>query len=186
MSKTVELCMPKEIRCKRINLVCRTHDYDKQMCGILNKNRKYLKKYLRWLGKNKTLSDTINTTSNMLGKFEDKQQFNYLIIDKKGNLLGAVGITNINNLDRHVEFGYWLSQDKAGYGYMSEALGKLEQILFAKKIRRLEIECAATNEASKNVALRNGYERECIKKEYFNIDGMFEDAVVYVKLNPKR
>ena len=27
---------------------------------------------------------------------------------------------------------------------------------------------------------------ECIKKEYFNINGKFEDAVVYIKMNPNR
>lgn len=47
---------------------------------------------------------------------------------------------------------------------MSEALKKLEQILFARKIRRLEIECVVSNQLSANVALRNGYEKECIKK----------------------
>lgn len=186
MSKLFELAMPKEIRCKRINLICRTHDYDNQMFHVLNRNREYLKKYLRWLDKNKTFEDTINTTSNMINKWNNLEQFNYLIIDKKGNLLGAIGIANINNLDRHIEFGYWLSQEKTGFGYMSEALKKLEKILFAKKIRRLEIECAINNKPSMNVAVRNGYERECIKKEYFNLNGVFEDAIVYIKMNPKR
>lgn len=48
---------------------------------------------------------------------------------------------------------------------MSEALKKLEQLLFARKIRRLEIECVVSNQPSANVALRNGYEKECIKNE---------------------
>ncbi|MFR8205889.1 MAG: GNAT family N-acetyltransferase [Alphaproteobacteria bacterium] len=52
------------------------------------------------------------TTSDMLEKWCRGQQFNYLITDKKGKLLGAIGIGKINNLDRHVEFGYWLSQDQ--------------------------------------------------------------------------
>lgn len=186
MRKTTELSMPEEIKCKRINLVCRNHDYDRQICSILNKNRDYLKKYLRWLDRNKTLADTINTTSNMMTKWQSKQQFNYLITDKKGTILGAVGVANINNLDRHVEFGYWLCRDKTGCGYMGEALKKLEQVLFAKKIRRLEIECAATNKPSINVAVRNGYELECTKKEYFNLNGVFEDALVYIKMNPER
>ena len=37
----------------------------------------FLKQYLRWLDKNKTLQDTINTTSNMMSKWAEKQQFNY-------------------------------------------------------------------------------------------------------------
>ncbi len=186
MPKNNDLQMPEEIRCKRINLVQRNHDYDRQMYHLLNPNRAYLKKYLRWLDKNKTFEDTVATTSDMLEKWCRGQQFNYLITDKKGKLLGAIGIGKINNLDRHVEFGYWLSQDQNGHGYMSEALKKLEQILFARKIRRLEIECVVSNQLSANVALRNGYEKECIKKEYFNINGIFEDAAVYVKMNPRR
>lgn len=68
---------------------------------------------------------------------------------------------------------------------MTEAICKLEKILFSKKINRIEIECAITNTASNSLAKRCGYEQECVKKDYFNINGKFEDAVAYVKLNPK-
>ena len=44
---------------------------------------------------------------------------------------------------------------------------------------------AITNTASNSLAKRCGYEQECVKKDYFNINGKFEDAVAYVKLNPK-
>lgn len=185
MRKIKKLSMPEVIKCKRIDLVARNHEYDRQMFLLLNKNRSYLKKYLRWLDKNKTLQDTVNTTSNMITKWQDKEQFNYLLVDKKGNLLGAIGVANINYLDSHVEFGAWLSQDKTGRGYMTEAICKLEKILFSKKINRIEIECAITNTASNSLAKRCGYEQECVKKDYFNINGKFEDAVAYVKLNPK-
>ncbi len=186
MSNIKELSMPEIIKCKRINLITRTHLYDKQMALLLNKNRSFLKQYLRWLDKNKTLQDTINTTTNMMQKWTEKQQFNYLITDKKNNVIGAIGVANINNLDSHVELGYWLCEDKTGMGFMSEAIRKIEQVLFSKKIRRIEIECAITNVASNSVAKRCGFEKECIKKEYFNLNGKFEDAVVYIKMNPNR
>ena len=179
------LSMPEIIKCKRLTLVARNHEYDRQMFLLLNKNRAFLKKYLRWLDKNKTFQDTVNTTANMMSKWQNKEQFNYLLVDKKGVLLGAIGVANINNLDSHVEFGAWLSQDKTGFGYMTEAVCKLEKILFSKKINRIEIECAITNEASNSLAKRCGYEQECIKKRYYNLNGKFEDAVAYVKLNAK-
>lgn len=181
-----ELSLPEEIKGKKINLVRRTHKYDKQMCTLLNKNRRYLKKYLRWLDQNKTFNDTVRTTSSMMEKWDQKLQFNYLIVDKKDELLGAIGVANINMLDRHAEFGYWLREDKTGCGFMSEALQLLEKILFSQKIRRLEIECVVSNRPSINVAIRNGYVSEGYKKEYFYLNGIFEDAVVYVKMNPKR
>lgn len=186
MRKIKELSMPEIIKCKRINIVARSHLYDKQMYYLLNENRNYLKKYLRWLDNNKTFADTVRTTSNMMSKWENKQQFNYLLTDKKNNVIGAIGVANIQNLDRHVELGYWLCQNKTGFGYMSEAVKKIEKVLFSKKIRRIEIECAITNIASNLVAQRCGYEQECIKKEYFNLNGKFEDAVAYVKMNPNR
>lgn len=43
MPKNNDLQMPEEIRCKRINLVQRNHDYDRQMYHLLNPNRAYLK-----------------------------------------------------------------------------------------------------------------------------------------------
>ena len=83
MRNIKELSMSQIIKCKRINLIKRTHLYDKTMAQLLNKNRSFLKQYLRWLDKNKTLQDTINTTSNMMQKWDEKQQFNYLLVDKK-------------------------------------------------------------------------------------------------------
>ena len=51
-----------------------------------------------------------------------------LITDKKTNVIGAIGVANINNLDSHVELGYWLCEDKTGLGFMSEAIRKIEKV----------------------------------------------------------
>ena len=109
-----------------------------------------------------------------------------MLIDKQDYIIGAIGVANINNLDSHVELGYWLCQNKTGCGYMTEAVNRIEQVLFSKKIRRIEIECAITNTPSNSLAKRCGFQKECVKKEYFNINGKFEDAVVYIKMNPNR
>lgn len=186
MNKTAELTLPQEIKGKRINLVWRTHKYDKQMLFIVNRNRVFLKKYLRWLDNNKNMQDTIKTTSAMMDKWNNKTQYNYLITDKNDELIGAIGVANINMLDKHVELGYWLRQDKCGHGFMSEAVALLEKALFARKIRRIEIECVTSNQPSINVAIRNGYVKECLKKEYFYLNGIYEDAFMFVKMNPKR
>ncbi|MFR1033984.1 MAG: hypothetical protein ACLU99_05780 [Alphaproteobacteria bacterium] len=50
MPKNNDLQMPEEIRCKRINLVQRNHDYDRQMYHLLNPNRAYLKKIPQMAG----------------------------------------------------------------------------------------------------------------------------------------
>jgi RimJ/RimL family protein N-acetyltransferase len=45
---------------------------------------------------------------------------------------------------------------------------------------------AITNTASNSLVKRCGFQKECVKKEYVNINGKFEDAIVYIKMNPNR
>ena len=172
-SKVKELIEFENIILKR-----RSHDYNKQIFSALEDNREFLREYLFWVDNEKTLSDVKNSTDFFINLWNDKKDFAYMIIDE---LIGIIGIQNINIKDNITEIGYWLRADKTGCGYISTALKYIEELASINKTHRLEIKCDAKNFASSTVATRNGYKFESVRVEAINSYGIYKDEEVYVK-----
>ena len=176
--------LPECINTDRLILLRRNHDYDEDMLQILNANRNFLRRYLFWVDKNKTLEDVINSTDMFDKKWIEHDEQALLILDKQSKeLLGCIGSHAIDFFNREAELGYWLREDKTGYGYMTEAVKAVEEKLFAGGMRRLVICCDKDNIASSSVAKRNGYQLEAVRKERLFTYGEFHDEEVYVKFN---
>ncbi len=91
-----------------------------------------------------------------------------------------IGGLNLNNIQmgaaRHASLGYWLSQDMQGQGYMSEALGEITGHSFEMiGLRRLNAACLPDNERSIKMLLNLGFEEEGYAKNYFEINGRWQD-----------
>jgi len=103
-----------------------------------------------------------------------------------GRIIGKVSVFGIigGNFSLCV-IGYKLDKDYVGYGYMTEALSKVEWYLFDElNFHRIEINIIPYNERSIAVAKRCGYTLECLVKNYIYIDGSWKDHYRFVKSNP--
>lgn len=177
-----EFDLPEVIETDRLRLIRRNHDYDKEMLQVLDDNRDFLRRYLFWVDKNKTLEDVIGATDMFDKQWVEHEEQALLILDQQsGALWGCIGPHAIDFFNREAELGYWLREDKTGHGYMSEALKAVEEKLFAGGMRRLVICCDKENTASSAVAKRNGYHLEAVRKERLYTYGEFHDEEVYVK-----
>ena len=176
--------MPEFLEGQRICLKRRTHAYDEAMWKAIDDNREFLRRYLFWVDYNRSIRDVIKATDMFDNEWATHSEQAHLIIDKnRDELLGCIGIHKFDFANHCGEVGYWLREDKTGKGYLSEALKLTEDAAFANKIRRLTIRCDAENKASANVALRNGYELESVRKEFIFTYGEFHDEEVYVKIH---
>lgn len=174
--------MSERLVTDRLILLRRNHDYDEEMLQVLNDNRDFLRRYLFWVDKNKTLEDVIGATDMFDKQWTEHKEQALLILDQQsGALWGCIGPHAIDFFNREAELGYWLREDKTGHGYMSEALKAVEEKLFAGGMRRLVICCDKENTASSAVAKRNGYHLEAVRKERLYTYGEFHDEEVYVK-----
>lgn len=106
----------------------------------------------------------------------------FLILSKADNRL--IGGVNINNICRgaaqFASLGYWLDKDHEAQGYMAESLRLVIAHSFeALKLQRLNASCLPENERSKKLILRCGFTEEGFAKKYLQINGRWQDHVLY-------
>ena len=94
------------------------------------------------------------------------------------------GEVNLNNIQRgssqSAYVGYWIDQDKAGCGYMPEAVATVMRFGFEQLgLHRIQISIIPRNRSSRRVAEKLGLRDEGIAQRYLEINGVWEDHVRY-------
>ena len=106
----------------------------------------------------------------------------FLIFERDSDTL--VGGMNINNIARgaaqYASLGYWLARDAQGQGYMAEALALILSYCFGPlKLHRVHASCVPHNERSRKCLIRAGFLEEGFAKHYLEINGQWQDHVLY-------
>ncbi|MCA1062579.1 GNAT family N-acetyltransferase [Rossellomorea sp. AcN35-11] len=142
-----------------------------------------------WLGfarSNPSVDDTETNTREAHAKFLTRESLRYLVFLKETNeFVGSTGFHNIDWTIPKFEIGYWIDSRMSGKGYMVEAVGKLTEFALTElKGKRVEIRCESTNNKSKAIPERLGYELEGIlRNEDLSVDGeRLTDTCVYGKI----
>lgn len=99
---------------------------------------------------------------------------------KTRNTNKIIGGLNLNNIQMgaacHAHLGYWLDENVQGQGYMSEALTEVISYSFQTiSLKRLNAACLPDNERSIKMLLNLGFEEEGYAKNYFEINGRWQD-----------
>lgn len=162
--------MPKKIESERIVLVPPyppTFELAKEIFAKIDLSRKNLRDWLAWVDSTKRPEDQYtNWLVDWVQKnWESGTGFAYLIRDKKTKaLLGAIDLMKCDETHKTAEIGYWLSDDAAGHGYMTEAVRALEGAAFTAGINRIVIGADTQNIRSSNVPKRCGYHLDGIMR----------------------
>lgn len=81
------------------------------------------------------------------------------------------------------ELAYWLREEAEGQGFVAEAVGVLERMLFERGFQRVEIRCDAQNAMSAAVARRCGYVLDgTLRAHMRRLDGSYRSSLVFGKL----
>ncbi len=147
--------------------------------ALIEKNRKFLRDWLPWVDKTKTVADE----KFFIEKIATKDGGMSLGIWHKETFIGAIGLHAINEQDKKTSIGYWLSQDANGKGIMTSCVKRLLAYCFEDlKLNRVAIYHAVGNEKSKAVIERCGFKQEGIIRQFENVNGKFLDNVCYSML----
>ncbi len=162
----------------------RSGDYA-QWRAVRLKSRAFLKPYEpRW--SEVDLSPTVfrerlrrNRREAMAGT-----EYSFLIFrlsDSHELLCGGLTIANIRRrAAMHANLGYWMGVDSAGQGIMSKAVNMILPFVFSNlELRRLNAACLPGNIASRRVLEKNGFCEEGFAQSYLQIDGAWQDHVLY-------
>ncbi len=157
-----------------------TLDYTAELFQLIQTNRAFLEQYLPWIPniQKEWHAQRFLKEARMMNK--GKQRLTTLIIHQS-ELAGAVSLVHLDLPNKRAEMGYWLKEDLQGQGIMTRSCSRLIRYAFTGlHLNRVEMRMIASNNSSKKIPLRLGFELEGILKEYqISKAGHFENVEVY-------
>ncbi len=105
-----------------------------------------------------------------------------------GQLVGAITLDNIRRGPSQVgTIGYWVGQQYARQGFMSEAIIAMVAHAFgALDLSRVESACLPDNLASRGLLEKAGFKYEGVAQSYIQINGRWRNHVLYAALRGDR
>ncbi|MEG9295036.1 GNAT family N-acetyltransferase [Mangrovibacillus sp. Mu-81] len=145
-----------------------------------------LKQWLNLFQTIPTVEETEILLRNAHIDFLKRESFRYLIFHKDANdFIGTASLHRINWKISKCEIGYWVNSQFSGNGYMTEAVNELTNFGFQQlKFRRIEIRCESTNDKSRAIPEKLGFELEgTLRNDDLSSDGSkLTDTCIYSKI----
>ncbi|MCC7431589.1 GNAT family N-acetyltransferase [bacterium] len=110
--------------------------------------------------------------------FFDDSGYKFFIFEKQQNLLlGGISLSNIvRGCFQSCHCGYWMRQEFARQGFMSEALKEILIFVFRHlKLHRIQASCVLENFRSKGLLEKLEFRNEGIAQKYLKINGEWRD-----------
>jgi RimJ/RimL family protein N-acetyltransferase len=113
--------------------------------------------------------------------FETGEHFSFAVCDAgSGDILGGVGLNQINRSHRNANLGYWTRQSRHGQGLAAEASTLLARFAFERLgLVRIEIVAEPDNRPSRRVAEKIGARFEAVARHRLWIHDEARDAAIY-------
>jgi ribosomal-protein-alanine N-acetyltransferase len=107
------------------------------------------------------------------------------VLDDDGVVAGRLTLSAIvRGAFQSCSMGYWLSQDRTGRGYATQAVDAAVTLAFGElALHRIQAGTLVSNTASQNVLLRAGFERFGLAPRYLRIAGRWQDHILFQRLS---
>lgn len=145
----------------------------------VRKNLGHLKSWMPWAVANyglehaKTWIETSSQQTEKSGAFT-------LIIFNGEEMIGTIGIHELDMYHRHTSMGYWLDKDHVGNGIITRCCRVLLDHLFGTmELNRVQINTNVENVRSRAIPERLGFTQEGVLRKIELVEGEFRDWVVY-------
>lgn len=107
--------------------------------------------------------------------------FIFRSIHGQDELVGGITLSNVRRrAAQFVTLGYWMGEQFAGLGLMTEAVSiSLPFVFGSLGLHRVQAACLPHNMASRRVLEKNGFREEGFAENYLQIDGKWADHVLF-------
>ena len=113
----------------------------------------------------------------------------FFVFRKPDNaLVGGLTLANIRRgCAQATSLGYWMGAPYARAGHMTAAVNAVVPFAFGTlKLHRIEAACIPANVASVRLLEKTGFKREGFARQYLCIDGIWQDHLLYARLENDR
>ena len=148
----------------------------------IDRDRADLRRWLVWVDRNASLDETLTFIRAQAEKNTATGELAAGIwVDQR--FAGTVGTHAIDRLNSKVEIGYWLGTPFRGQGIMTDACRAVVAYSFRElELHRVEIHCAAGNQASRAIPARLGFTHEATLKEAQLLYDTYHDLEIWSML----
>lgn len=150
------------------------------------RNREHLKPWMTWIDR---VVDANAIHAFLRGAEKDAYDhvsFN-AAIRRRGRLIGALDLHDIDWPNGHACIGYWLDERHMGLGIMTQSVRVLTEYAFeALDLHRIQIHVATENHPSRRIPERLGFKLEGILREVQRLRGQYVDHAVYALIRSDR
>lgn len=162
---------------QHIRLVPPELEMAEQLTSLVRRNLEHLRPWMPW-----AVADYgIDHARTWIESAADTSATAFsLLIFYDQELVGTIGVHEINTLHSHTSLGYWIDKDHVGRGIITRSCRVLLDHLFGTmKLNRVQINCNVDNVRSRAIPERLGFTHEGILREVELVDGEFRDWAVY-------
>ena len=136
--------------------------------------------WLPWCHRGYALDDARGWVDACIAHWRDGTGFPMGIFDASGNVLGGVGLSDVDRAARTANLGYWVADAYRGRGVATAAARHMARLAFDwLGFQRLAIVVLSANHASLRVAEKLGAVRRAESAGRLTLRGQPATAVVY-------
>jgi ribosomal-protein-serine acetyltransferase len=166
----------------RLELRQIAEDDARELTGLIDRNRAYLKEWLPWLDTSTNIHDTARFIGRSMEQALDDNGLTLGIVCG-GSLAGIVGQHYIDSINHRTELGYWLDAGHQGQGIVTRSVARLVDYAFVEQsCHRVIIHCAVGNVKSRAIPERLGFVQEGVLREAEWLYDHYVDLAIYSML----
>jgi RimJ/RimL family protein N-acetyltransferase len=137
--------------------------------------------YMPWCTREYALHESVTWLAARWAAWEGGEDYTFAIEDALGGpLLGTVGLSRFDMLNRRANLGYWVRTDATSRGIATTAARLCAEFgLQDLALRRVEILVAVENVASLAVAQNTGAQHEGVLRGRLLLGGRAHDAAIF-------
>lgn len=149
---------------------------------LVEENRSHLSKWLPWVQNMATPYDAESIISLWQQQFAENTGCNAGIF-YRGELVGSIGLHQIDWHNKFTSIGYFLAKKAEGRGIITRTVRSiLNYAFFHLGLNRVEIRCGVNNKKSRAIPERLGFVLEGIVRQGEYLSGHYHDLLLYSML----
>ena len=146
---------------------------------IVLANREHLETFMVWMTPSYSIADARKFIEDGIKSRKERKSLG-LGIFRGEELIGSIGLNDLDDSARKTEIGYWIAREEEGRGIITRACKALIEYAFDELgLNRVQIRCSTENSKSAAVPERLGFKREALLRQYEMIRGRLHDFYVY-------